>query len=425
MDLHEYQARTLFERHGIPMPPAVLADTPEQAAHAARLLGSRVAVKAQVKTGGRGKAGGVKVVNGAEEAGSAASAMLGTRINTHVVSRVLVAQGEHVAAEYYSAVVLDRATRGYVALFCAAGGVDVEQAAHEHPDSFVRVGISPLVGIDEAKAQEIVTLAGLPPAEAAAIVPVLMALWETCRDEDATLVEVNPLATLADGSVVALDAKITLDDNARYRHPEWEGFAENGPADPLEVRAAERGLHYVRLEGHIGVIGNGAGLVMATLDSVAYAGAPYGLAPANFLDIGGGASASVMHDGLEIVLADPSVRSILVNVFGGITACDEVAAGILSAVDALGAVASKPIVVRLAGNAFTAGRRILKEAGRANIIFVDAMDDAAKQAVTLARSELARMAGSGGTAYNGSAVRDLIARSSGSGTTSAAGTQQE
>ncbi|RTE50667.1 ADP-forming succinate--CoA ligase subunit beta [Actinobaculum sp. 352] len=391
MDLYEYQARAIFEAHGIPVPPALLADTPEEAAEATQLLGTPVVIKAQVKTGGRGKAGGIRVVNGCQDAAAAANAMLGQSINDHPVSRLLVAKAERVATEYYVAIMLDRATRGYVALCSAAGGVDVERlASTQH--GMIRQDIDLHIGITEAVARDITARAGLPGGVAKKVIPILVNLWRALLDEDATLVEVNPLAVLADGEIMALDAKMTLDDNARFRHPEWEALTDNAPRDPFEKHAAACGLHYVRLQGSVGVVGNGAGLVMATLDAVAHAGKHSGIAPANFLDIGGGASAAVMRDGLEIILADPSVQSVFVNVFGGITACDEVAAGIVSALDLLGDAANKPVVVRLAGNAVAAGRRILRESGQANITAADAMDDGAKQAVALAQRELEKNA---------------------------------
>lgn len=387
MDLFEYQARDLFEAGGVPVLPGRVANTPEQAVAAAAEIGTPVVVvKAQVKTGGRGKAGGVKLARSPQEAGARAAEILGLDIRGHQVHQVMVAAGADIAEEYYFSLLLDRSSGGYLAMCSREGGVDIETLAVERPEALVRTPIDPLVGLDAATAAQIVAEAGFDAADQAAIAEVLVTLGRVYADNDATLVEVNPLVKTGDGAIIALDGKITLDDNAAFRHPEWDQYAEGSGADPLEVRAKEKGLNYVKLDGTVGVIGNGAGLVMSTLDVVAAAGD--GLAgqprPANFLDIGGGASASVMADGLEIILADPQVRVVLVNVFGGITACSEVAKGINDALAMLGEKASKPIVVRLDGNAVEIGRHLLIEAAHPLVELADTMDAAARRAAELA-----------------------------------------
>jgi succinyl-CoA synthetase beta subunit len=387
VDLFEYQARDLFEAGGVPVLPGRVARTPEEAVAAASEIGTPVVVvKAQVKTGGRGKAGGVKLARSPQEAGERAAEILGLDIRGHQVHQVMVAAGADIAEEYYFSLLLDRSTGGYLAMCSREGGMDIETLAVERPEALVRTPIDPLVGLDAATAALIVAEAGFDEADRAAIAEVLVTLGRVYSDNDATLVEVNPLVKTGDGAIIALDGKITLDDNAAFRHPEWEQYAEGSGADPLEVRAREKGLNYVKLDGTVGVIGNGAGLVMSTLDVVAAAGD--GLAgqprPANFLDIGGGASASVMADGLEIILADPQVRVVLVNVFGGITACSEVAKGINDALAMLGDKASKPIVVRLDGNAVEIGRHLLIEAAHPLVELADTMDAAARRAAELA-----------------------------------------
>ncbi len=345
-----------------------------------------VVVKAQVKTGGRGKAGGVKLARSPQEAGERAAEILGLDIRGHQVHQVMVAAGADIAEEYYFSLLLDRSTGGYLAMCSREGGMDIETLAVERPEALVRTPIDPLVGLDAATAAQIVAEAGFDETDRAAIAEVLVTLGRVYADNDATLVEVNPLVKTGDGAIIALDGKITLDDNAAFRHPEWEQYAEGSGADPLEVRAKEKGLNYVKLDGTVGVIGNGAGLVMSTLDVVAAAGdgLPGRPRPANFLDIGGGASASVMADGLEIILADPQVRVVLVNVFGGITACSEVAKGINDALAMLGDKASKPIVVRLDGNAVEIGRHLLIEAAHPLVELADTMDAAARRAAELA-----------------------------------------
>ncbi len=385
MDLYEYQARDLFEAHGVPVPPGVVASTPAEAEAAARRLGGGLTVvKAQVKTGGRGKAGGVRLARTPAEAHSAAEAILGMDIKGHTVRRVLVASGVDVAREFYFSVLLDRAEHRCLAMCSVEGGMEIEQLARERPQALARVPIDPLAGLDEAKAREIVRAAGFDPETGGKVAPVLLRLWDVYTGEDATLVEVNPLVLTERGEVLALDGKVTLDDNSRFRHPAHEAFLDKAAEDPLEARAKELGLNYVKLSGQVGVIGNGAGLVMSTLDVVASAGEELGVGPANFLDIGGGASADVMSDGLDVILGDPEVRSVFVNVFGGITACDEVARGIVAALETLGEAAAKPIVVRLDGNAVAEGRAILAEANHPLVTLVDTMDGAAAEAARLA-----------------------------------------
>jgi succinyl-CoA synthetase beta subunit len=351
------------------------------AAEAAEALGGRVVVKAQVKAGGRGKAGGVKLAATPAEATERAQDILGMDIKGHTVRRVLLAPAADIAAEYYFSFLVDRANRDYLCIASTEGGVEIEEVAHTNPDAIARISIDPATGVDEAKAAEIVAAAGFP-AEAASVV---QRLWDVFIKEDASLVEVNPLVKLADGSLEALDGKVTLDENAAYRHPDHAGFDDKAAADPLEAAAQEKGLNYVKLDGSVGIIGNGAGLVMSTLDVVAYAGEAHGgVKPANFLDIGGGASAEVMANGLSIILGDEQVRSVFVNVFGGITACDAVSNGIVQALELLGAKADKPLVVRLDGNNVVEGRRILAEANHPLVTVVDTMDGAADRAAELA-----------------------------------------
>ena len=382
MDLYEYQARELFRKHGVPVLDFELATTPEQARDAAgRLLG----VKAQVKTGGRGKAGGVKLARTPDEAREKAEAVLGLDIKGHVVERLMIASGADIAAEYYFSILLDRSNRRHLAMCSREGGMDIETLAKERPEALARVPLDPAVGIDRAVALDILDQAGFDRERAEAIAPVLESLWRVYRDEDATLVEVNPLVASPDGSIWAVDGKVTLDDNARFRHPVHADLVDAAAQDPREAAAKEAGLNYVHLEGQIGVIGNGAGLVMSTLDVVAMAGEEFGgLKPANFLDIGGGASAEVMARGLEIILGDDQVRSVFVNVFGGITACDEVARGILGALEELGGAASKPLVVRLDGNKVEEGRAILAQAAHPLVHMEETMDGAARRAAELA-----------------------------------------
>ncbi len=388
MDLFEYQARDLFEQSGVPVLPGLVAGNPEEVARAAAEIGTPVVVvKAQVKTGGRGKAGGVKLARSPEEAAEVSKAIFGLDINGHIVKSVMVAAGADIVEEYYFSLLLDRANRQYLVICSREGGMDIERLAVERPEALVRRSIDPLQGLDEQTAAEIVAAAGFDEADRAELVRVLVLLGQVYHDNDATLVEVNPLVKTRDGRIVALDAKVTLDDNAAFRH-EWAGWVDNSRVDPLEQLAREKHLNYVKLDGSVGVIGNGAGLVMSTLDVVAKAGQdlPGKPHPANFLDIGGGASADVMAAGLGLILSDAQVKSVFVNVFGGITACSEVATGIVSALEMLGDQAAKPIVVRLDGNAVEEGRHILAQAAHPLVTVVDSMDDAARRAAELAVS---------------------------------------
>ncbi len=386
MDLFEFQARDLFAAHGVPVLDAMVAKTPEEARAAAEKIGGgTVVVKAQVKTGGRGKAGGVKLAHSPDEAAAVAGEILGMDIKGHTVHQVMVAQGAKIAAEYYFSLLLDRANRTYLAMCSVEGGVDIETLAVERPDALARIAVDPLVGIDQAKADEIVAAAGFEQELRAPVAAVLLKLWDVYREEDATLVEVNPLVRTEDGRIIALDGKISLDANADFRNPGHEALADKEAADPLEAAAAQKGLNYVKLDGSVGIIGNGAGLVMSTLDVVAYAGEELGgVKPANFLDIGGGASAQVMADGLHIILGDEQVKSVFVNVFGGITSCDAVANGIVQALKMLGDEATKPLVVRLDGNNVEEGRAILAEAAHPLVSIEDTMDGAARKAAELA-----------------------------------------
>ncbi|HET6529728.1 MAG TPA: ADP-forming succinate--CoA ligase subunit beta [Actinoplanes sp.] len=388
MDLFEYQGRDLFERHGLPVLGGGVAETPEEARAIAERLGGRVVVKAQVKVGGRGKAGGVKLAGDPDEAQARAGDILGMDIKGHTVHKVMLAETADITEEYYFSYLLDRANRTFLCIASVAGGMDIEQVAEERPDQVAKIAVDANEGVTEAKAREIAAAAQFPAEVADQVADLAVQLWAAFKAEDATLVEVNPLAKVGDGRVLCLDAKVTLDENAAFRHPEHEALADKSAVDPLEQAAKEKDLNYVKLDGEVGVIGNGAGLVMSTLDVVAYAGEAHGgVKPANFLDIGGGASAQVMADGLEIVLGDPSVRSVFVNVFGGITACDEVANGIVQALALLeqrGESVSKPLVVRLDGNNAEAGRAILDEARNSLVERVDTMDGAAERAAELA-----------------------------------------
>ena len=387
MDLFEYQARDLFEAHGIPVLPAQVARTPEDARSAAKTIGGRVVIKAQVKTGGRGKAGGVKVAENLDEAFEKASAILGMYIKGHRVNAVMVAQAAPIDSEYYLAILLDRAQRSFLVMASVSGGMYIEEVAHKTPEKLAKVLVDPLKGIDQAQAMAIATQADFPADIRESVATVLLNLWKCFVAEDATLVEINPLVKTNDGKIIALDGKVTFDDNAIFRHADHEALVDHDAADPLEALAKEKDLNYVKLDGEVGIIGNGAGLVMSTLDVVAYAGEKFGgVKPANFLDIGGGASAQVMADGLSIILGDKDVKSVFVNVFGGITSCDAVANGILQALEILGPKAAKPIVVRLDGNNVVEGRRILNEAAHPLIQQLDTMDGAASRAAELASS---------------------------------------
>lgn len=392
MDLMEYQAKDVFAKHGVPVLPGSVAETAEQARAAAEQIGGQVVVKAQVKTGGRGKAGGVKLAENADEAAEKAEAILGMDIKGHTVHRVLVTQASDIDQEYYVSFLLDRANRTYLAMASVEGGMEIEQLAVERPEALARIPVDALAGVDAAKAAEIADAAGFAPDVRAQVIDVLVKLWAVFTAEDATLVEVNPLVKDPAGKIVALDGKVSLDENAEFRHEDHAAFEDKAAADPLEARAKEKNLNYVKLDGEVGIIGNGAGLVMSTLDVVAYAGEDLAnggpaVRPANFLDIGGGASAEVMANGLEIILSDPAVTSVFVNVFGGITACDAVANGIVQAFALLGErgdEVTKPLVVRLDGNNAEEGRRILSEAALPLLEQVDTMDGAARRAAELA-----------------------------------------
>ena len=384
MDLFEYQARDLFESHQIPVLAGAVATTPEQAHAAATKIGGKVVVKAQVKVGGRGKAGGVKLAENADDAKIKAAAILGMDIKGHTVNKVMIAQAAPIDSEYYLAILLDRANRNFLVMASVAGGMEIEEVAHKTPEKLAKVGINPNVGIDKAKAVEIAKGGQFPADVIDQVADVLVKLWQAFIKEDATLMEINPLVKTSDGKVIALDGKVTLDDNSGFRHPEHEVLVDHESTNPLEKLAKEKDLNYVKLDGQVGIIGNGAGLVMSTLDVVAYAGEKYGVKPANFLDIGGGASAEVMANGLSIILGDSDVRSVFVNVFGGITACDAVANGIVQALDMLGSKATKPIVVRLDGNNVELGRKILNDANHPLVEQLETMDGAAAKAAELA-----------------------------------------
>jgi succinyl-CoA synthetase beta subunit len=383
----EYQAKELFAKHGVPVKVGTVITDSADAEAAAEEHGGKVVVKAQVKTGGRGKAGGVKLANDPQEAVEKAGEILGMDIKGHTVHRVLIAPAAEIAEEYYFSFLLDRANRNYLCIASIEGGVEIEVTAKEKPDAVAKVAIDPLTGVDDAKVDEIIEATRFPEDVRELARDMIKKLWTVFVEEDATLVEVNPLVKLGDGSLEALDGKVSLDGNADFRHEDHADFELIEDVDPLELAAAEKDLNYVKLDGAVGIIGNGAGLVMSTLDVVAYAGEAHGgVKPANFLDIGGGASAQVMTDGLHIILGDDQVKSVFVNVFGGITACDAVANGIVGALDALGDEANKPLVVRLDGNNVEEGRRILDEADHPLVTIVDTMDGAADKAAELANA---------------------------------------
>jgi succinyl-CoA synthetase beta subunit len=384
LDLFEYQARDLFESHRIPVLSALVAATPEEAEIAAKKIGGKVVVKAQVKIGGRGKAGGVKLAETPLEAKEKAKSILGMDIKGHVVNKVMIAQAAPIESEYYLAILLDRSNRNFLVMASVAGGMDIEEVAHNSPDKLARLGIDPNRGISKQRAVDISKSGHFPDEVVDQVSEVVIKLWEAFVKEDCTLMEINPLVKTGDGKIIALDGKITLDDNAIFRHPEHESLIDQGSTNPLEALAKEKDLNYVKLDGQVGIIGNGAGLVMSTLDVVAYAGEKYGVRPANFLDIGGGASAEVMANGLSIILGDQDVKSVFVNVFGGITACDAVANGIVQALQILGDKATKPIVVRLDGNNVELGRKILNQANHPLVEQLETMDGAAAKAAQLA-----------------------------------------
>ena len=388
MDLYEYQAKDLFAAHGVPVLPGKTVETAQDAKAAAAELGTAVVVKAQVKVGGRGKAGGVKLAETPDEAAEKATAILGLDIKGHTVHRVLVTTASDIAEEYYFSFLLDRSNRTFLAMASAEGGMEIEQLAVERPDALARIPIDAIVGVDKAKAVDILTQAKFPAVVVDEAADAVVKLWETFVAEDATLVEVNPLVRDPQDAIIALDGKVTLDDNAEFRHPEHAALVDQRTENALEAKAKAKGLNYVKLDdGQVGIIGNGAGLVMSTLDVVAYAGEKHGgVKPANFLDIGGGASAQVMADGLDVILGDPDVKAVFVNVFGGITACDAVATGIVEALKILGDSATKPLVVRLDGNNVVEGRRILDDANHPLVTQVDTMDNAADKAAELAHA---------------------------------------
>ncbi|MDN5704468.1 MAG: ADP-forming succinate--CoA ligase subunit beta [Yaniella sp.] len=385
MDLYEYQARDLFEAHGVPVLAGIVAETPEDAKAAAEKLGGVTVVKAQVKVGGRGLAGGVKVAKNADEAYEYAKDILGMDIKGHTVHQVMIAAGADIKEEYYFSMLLDRANRTYLAMASVEGGMDIEQLAEERPDDLARVPVSPTTGLNREVAEQIAKEAKFAEDMQSDIADVLVKLGEVFEKEDATLVEVNPLVLTGEGKLIALDGKVTVDDNADFRQPAHAELVDERTENPLEAKAEAKGLNYVKLDGAVGVIGNGAGLVMSTLDVVAYAGENHGnVKPANFLDIGGGADAQVMADGLDVILGDEQVNSVFVNVFGGITACDQVARGIVQALEILGDAASKQLVVRLDGNKVDEGRAILAEANHPLVTIAATMDEGADKAAELA-----------------------------------------
>ena len=394
MDLYEYQAKHLFDMHHVPVTAGEVCSTPDAVHEATRKIGSQVVVKAQVKTGGRGKAGGVKLADTPDDAFTKAEAILGLDIKGHIVHRVLVTPASDIAEEYYVSFLLDRTNRAFLAMASVEGGMDIEEVAATKPEALAKIRVDALQGVTGDKAREIVEAAKFPAKVADQVADILVKLWDVMIAEDATLVEVNPLVLTPEGQVLALDGKVTLDDNAHYRHGSHADFIDREGTDPIELRAKEFDLNYVKLTGEVGIIGNGAGLVMSTLEVVAYAGEEFGgVRPANFLDIGGGASAEVMANGLDIVLNDPEVEAVFVNVFGGITACDAVANGVLKALDMLqakGAPLTKPIVARIDGNNAVEGRAILTAANHPLIELVDTMDDAARRVAQLAAERKAR-----------------------------------
>lgn len=388
MDLYEYQAKELFALHQISTQVGKVATNAEDAKKAAEDFNKPVVVKAQVKTGGRGKAGGVKLANNPEEAFEKAKNILGLDIKGHIVKKVLITPAEDIKEEYYVSFLLDRTNRTFLAMASVAGGMDIEEVAAKTPEKLAKISINPITGVDQIKAKEIAQKADIPTEVLTQVAELIEKMWKAFIEVDATLIEINPLVRTNDDRIIALDGKVTLDDNALFRHPDFEKFIDTANVDPLETRAKEKDLNYVKLDGSVGIIGNGAGLVMSTLDVVAYAGEKFGqVKPANFLDIGGGASAQVMADGLGIILSDPSVKSVFVNVFGGITACDAVANGIVQALEILkndSTIKPRPIVVRLDGNNAQEGLRILKSANIENVEIVDTMDNAAAKAAQLA-----------------------------------------
>lgn len=394
MDLFEYQARDLFAKHGVPVLAGEVIETPEAAREVTERLGGKAVVKAQVKVGGRGKAGGVKLAADPDEAVEKAGQILGMDIKGHTVHKVMLAETADIAEEYYVSFLLDRTNRTFLAMASVEGGVEIEVVAEENPDALAKIPVDAYEGCTPEKAAEIVAAAKFPADIADQVADVLQKLWTVFIKEDALLVEVNPLIKSGDGKIIALDGKVSLDENADFRQPDHEALEDKAAANPLEAAAKAKNLNYVKLDGQVGIIGNGAGLVMSTLDVVAYAGEAHGgVKPTNFLDIGGGASAEVMANGLEIILGDPDVKSVFVNVFGGITACDEVANGIVQALELLkskGENVEKPLVVRLDGNNAELGRKILSDANHPLVRRVDTMDGAADKAAEARRSSEVR-----------------------------------
>jgi len=390
VDLYEYQAKDLFAAHGVPVTAGETARTADEAEAIATRFGKAVMVKSQVKVGGRGKAGGVKFAADAAAAREKAEAILGLDIKGHITRTVLVTEAADIAEEYYVSFLLDRSNRTYLAMASKDGGIEIEELAVERPEALARIPVDAIVGVDAAKAREIAVAGRFPEEVRDQVENVLIKLWDVFIKEDATLVEVNPLVKTPEGVVLALDGKVSLDENANFRHPGHAAFVDNAAENALELAAKEKNLNYVKLDGQVGIIGNGAGLVMSTLDVVAYAGEKHGgVKPANFLDIGGGASAEVMANGLEIILGDTDVQAVFVNVFGGITSCDAVANGIVKALEILGSgehgeQPQKQIVVRLDGNNVDEGRRILREANHPLVTLADTMDEGADKAAGLA-----------------------------------------
>jgi succinyl-CoA synthetase beta subunit len=378
VDLFEYQGKQYFARYGIPVSPGGTADTVEEAVAAAEAAGYPVVIKAQVQVGGRGKAGGVKLAENPDEVRFHAGNILGLDIKGHVVRRLWVEHASDIAKEYYASFTLDRSAKKYLAMVSAKGGVEIETVAEEDPGAIARLHIDPAVGFTETDARDLVEAAGLDPEAREGAVAILLDLYRCYVDGDADLVEINPLILTPDGRVHALDAKVTLDDSAAFRHPEWEEFRDIDELDDRERLARSKGLQYVGLDGYVGIIANGAGLAMSTCDVVNQVGG----SPANFLDIGGGANAEVMANALEVINSDPKVRAIFINIFGGITRGEEVANGIVQALDRVSIGA--PMVIRLDGTNAEEGREILQAVLSERVLAAPTMLDAARKAVELA-----------------------------------------
>ena len=379
MDLYEYQGKQLFARFGIPVSDGRLATTPEEARAAAEEIGGSVVVKAQVLTGGRGKAGGVKLAKDPAEAEARARDILGLDINGHVVRKIWIEQASDIAKEYYLSITFDRGTKQPLFMLTTEGGVEIEQVAEENPDALARLHVDPLEGFQPYQARRLIYGAGIQdPGEQKQLLGIIEKLYECFVESDAMLTEINPLIVTPDGEVRALDSKFTVDDSALFRHPDIAEMRDVEAADPHERLAREKGVTYVKLDGNVGILGNGAGLSMSTVDVVVVAGGR----PANFCDLGGGGDAQGVVDALEVITSDDQVRSIFFNIFGGITRCDEVARGILAALDQM--KIELPIVVRLDGTNAEEGRRLLAEAAAANLYVEPTMLEAAQRAVELA-----------------------------------------